>query len=376
MKALLLAHKKKIFLTLGGVFLSLILVAIFWPEKALVETSMVSYQDVKKTVSVAGTIESENRVDLRFGTSGTLTNIYAKSGESYKKGDLLFALDTRKVDADLARAQANLASAQAEYDLMMAGPSPEEMKISELQIQEAKARYESAKTNVENTQLQNAEEARRARLNVQQASLDLKKAEEDLRLNSLQDNNTLNQDKLGLEESLESSKAEMQALLYDIRDSLRDIDALLGRDEEPLNELFPDLISQAPGLTEQDLLLGYLEAKQSRQQLDTAYTTLLKDWRLTGVLAWMFEAKTLAETSFNLMDLALVTLDAMDVPDAAISADIASLRATLLTDRSALQVNYKLLLSRIEELQNYQLGTVSLSVMRIRSGSLISREKA
>ena len=69
-----------------------------------------------KEVSVAGKVVSSKNVDLSFETGGTVNAVYKDVGNRVNKGDIIVALDTSEIQANLARAQADLSAEQAKLE--------------------------------------------------------------------------------------------------------------------------------------------------------------------------------------------------------------------------------------------------------------------
>lgn len=65
-------------------------------------------RDVIEWAEYTGQFEAVEYVELRARVSGYLTEIHFKDGQTVAKGDLLFVIDPRPFEADLAQAQANL----------------------------------------------------------------------------------------------------------------------------------------------------------------------------------------------------------------------------------------------------------------------------
>jgi multidrug efflux system membrane fusion protein len=61
----------------------------------------------------SGKLEAVDRVEIRPLVGGTLTAVHFKDGSLVKKGDPLFTIDPRPYAAEVARAQAQLAAAEA-----------------------------------------------------------------------------------------------------------------------------------------------------------------------------------------------------------------------------------------------------------------------
>lgn len=79
-----------------------------------VVTYEVQRQDVTDTITLAGTIDVDNRVELGFATAGRVSNIYIEEGESVRKGQVIAQIDQNQVQASLIQAQANQAVTRAD----------------------------------------------------------------------------------------------------------------------------------------------------------------------------------------------------------------------------------------------------------------------
>ena len=73
---------------------------------ALVTLATAQKQDVPVTVQVNGSVVSLNSVDLRPQVTNTVRAVHVKEGEFVKAGQLLFTLDDRPDQANLAKAKA------------------------------------------------------------------------------------------------------------------------------------------------------------------------------------------------------------------------------------------------------------------------------
>jgi membrane fusion protein PltH len=80
--------------------------------------------------------------DLAFDASERITAINVEEGDRVTRGEVLATLDTRHIDAQLAAAQAAVASQQAALDKLIAGNRPEE-------IAEARANLDAARSDAE-----------------------------------------------------------------------------------------------------------------------------------------------------------------------------------------------------------------------------------
>jgi multidrug efflux system membrane fusion protein len=73
-----------------------------------VVVTTVTQKDVPIEIQVVGNIEAYSNVSIRPQISGQLTSVHFNEGEFVKKGDLLFTIDPRPYEAQLAQLEANL----------------------------------------------------------------------------------------------------------------------------------------------------------------------------------------------------------------------------------------------------------------------------
>ena len=69
-------------------------------------------RDVTATVSTSGTVASSTWSRANFTTSGTVTKIYVKLGQTVTKGQKLARIDATSADEQLTTAQDNLTAAR------------------------------------------------------------------------------------------------------------------------------------------------------------------------------------------------------------------------------------------------------------------------
>lgn len=78
-----------------------------------VDVAEVLQRNVTEWKHYSGHLEAVEHVDVRPQVSGMLTAVHFKDGSLVRKGDLLFTIDPRPFEAELARTQAQLVGAQA-----------------------------------------------------------------------------------------------------------------------------------------------------------------------------------------------------------------------------------------------------------------------
>jgi HlyD family secretion protein len=79
------------------------------------------------------------QADLRFEARGAVAEILVAEGETVTKNTPLARLDSRELALNVAQAEAQLAQAQANYDDLVAGATPEEIAQAEAQLTQAQA---------------------------------------------------------------------------------------------------------------------------------------------------------------------------------------------------------------------------------------------
>jgi membrane fusion protein, multidrug efflux system len=82
-------------------------------EVVPVETAQVTQQDVPLQIKAIGNVEALSTVAVHSQVEGTLLRVGFAPGQEVKKGDLLFAIDSRPLQAALSQAEANLLKSMA-----------------------------------------------------------------------------------------------------------------------------------------------------------------------------------------------------------------------------------------------------------------------
>jgi multidrug efflux system membrane fusion protein len=74
-----------------------------------VAVAKVEQKTVPLEIQAIGTVEASSVVSVKAQVGGELQRVHVKEGQDVKKGDLLFTIDPRLIEAAVAQAQANLA---------------------------------------------------------------------------------------------------------------------------------------------------------------------------------------------------------------------------------------------------------------------------
>jgi HlyD family secretion protein len=101
----------------------------------------VERADLAVTVSSNGTVEPEQLVNISPKTTGIMTQLLVKEGDSVSQGQVIAYMDDSNLQGQMTQAQGQLAKAKADLAKMRAGNRVEE-------IGQAQARLESAKADL------------------------------------------------------------------------------------------------------------------------------------------------------------------------------------------------------------------------------------
>ncbi|MBZ5535107.1 MAG: efflux RND transporter periplasmic adaptor subunit [Acidobacteriia bacterium] len=84
------------------------------------------------------------RADVRAEVPGTIEQIYFDEGQTVHKGDVIARLADYKYSGEKAKTSADISEAQARLQLMVAGPSKEEIALAQSQVDRAEASIKKA----------------------------------------------------------------------------------------------------------------------------------------------------------------------------------------------------------------------------------------
>ncbi|WP_336038552.1 efflux RND transporter periplasmic adaptor subunit [Acinetobacter calcoaceticus] len=141
-------------------------------QAATVDISNVISKTITDWQEYSGRLEAIDQVNIRPQVSGKLIAVHFKDGSLVRKGDLLFTIDPRPFEAELNRAKAQLASAEAQVTytatnlsriqrlIQSNAVSRQELDLAEndarsasANLQAARAAVQSARLNLEYTRI-------------------------------------------------------------------------------------------------------------------------------------------------------------------------------------------------------------------------------
>lgn len=98
------------------------------PTEGLVVEKVVK-GTVSQEISETGSVKATQDISLGFRSIGKIAKIDVAVGDSVKKGDILAELDSSQTSAQLQSAKAALDSATTQYNKLINGLTPEDLKI-------------------------------------------------------------------------------------------------------------------------------------------------------------------------------------------------------------------------------------------------------
>ncbi|MFP2237975.1 secretion protein HlyD [Pseudescherichia vulneris] len=111
---------------------------------AAIAGGAIWYQSRKDTgLTLYGNVDIRT-VNMSFRVGGRLQALQVDEGDAVKKGQTLGEIDHAPYQNALMQAEANVAAAQAKYDLLLAGYRDEEIAQTEAAVRQAKAAYDYA----------------------------------------------------------------------------------------------------------------------------------------------------------------------------------------------------------------------------------------
>ena len=192
--------------------------------KITYETVPVERGILTQTVEVTGAIRPAARIDLAFEAGGTLKNVMVKVGDNVKKGDVLAELVDKDLSFSYRRAEAALAMAQANLKARLAGESDESIRVSAAQLEQAKAAYDKAVSDLAATKIQVQNDLNSAMIALNTAKNNLDNA------GPISDQALIN--------AVETSRLTLKNALGPMNTALVDGDAIVGVDDTATNQLY------------------------------------------------------------------------------------------------------------------------------------------
>jgi len=148
-------YKKYRYIALGAILVMVILATLFaWLSRPEidVDTVVANRGQLLQQVSVTGSVEPAQSVNLSFEISGRVSEIFAQVGDRVEAGQKLITLASNDIYAQLRQAQAGVQAAQAQLLNYQAALEAQQTKLEELKKGARQEQINISQTNVSNAE--------------------------------------------------------------------------------------------------------------------------------------------------------------------------------------------------------------------------------
>lgn len=111
-----------------------------------VAVAAATRRTLARSVSLSAPVEPVRRIGVNSQMTGTVLRVEVQEGDRVRTGDLMAQLDTREVEAQLERARATLANAEAAY--RRATEMHDRSIITDAEYEQARATYATGRSDV------------------------------------------------------------------------------------------------------------------------------------------------------------------------------------------------------------------------------------
>ncbi|HUD02457.1 MAG TPA: efflux RND transporter periplasmic adaptor subunit [Candidatus Paceibacterota bacterium] len=148
--------KKYIYIGAGAVvILAIVGYYAFASHAPRYATAAVVRGSITQEASASGNVEAPTTIDLQFQNSGRLVSLGVDTGAKVSAGEVLARQDTSILSAQLAQAEAAVATQQANLASLLQGTRPEQLAVQETQVTNDQSALAQANQSVINA-IQNA----------------------------------------------------------------------------------------------------------------------------------------------------------------------------------------------------------------------------
>jgi len=119
-------------------------------EKISYITDAVTKTTISSSVTGTGQISELKSMDLQSSGSGKIIDLKIKAGDQVKADQVLATIDQKDNLNSIKKAKANLISAQANYQEVLAGSTSSELKNAQNSVNQAQTSYNNAVISLEN----------------------------------------------------------------------------------------------------------------------------------------------------------------------------------------------------------------------------------
>jgi HlyD family secretion protein len=122
------------------------------PKKPTYVTQPAVRGDITQTVEAVGTVISDRNLNLQFPSTGIVSSVYVKEGDRVSAGEVLAQLTAGNLAANVQSARGQVQAAQANLDALLQGSRPEDVAVTQADVQNKQASLEAAQKSLVATQ--------------------------------------------------------------------------------------------------------------------------------------------------------------------------------------------------------------------------------
>ncbi len=298
---------------------------------------------VSASVKATGQLEPNRTVSLAFQSDGKVAAIYVKEGDKVNLGAKLAMLDTTDLQIDVNKAQialnkakadlettmtkatsdqiasyrAALASAQAAYNVLVAGPSKDQVTSAGASLRQAEVALQKAQSDYDKVSWKSGASATTESVALQDATLTYQKALADYNVAQKPPTN----------DEVEAAKAKIASAQYDLNNALRgSTDAQIAVSQASVDSAQIDL-ETAQRAIERALLTAPFTATVTAINVDVGAFPLTQNSVMEladlGILYANVSVDEIDRPSVKVGQAAIVTLDAL--PDTPLNGTVTSI---------------------------------------------------
>jgi RND family efflux transporter MFP subunit len=280
------------------------------PTPISYQTEAVASGDIEQIISVNGTVGSDNKIQLRFQKTGKVEQIKTSVGQKVKKGDVLAVIDSDMLALSVQNAKSAYDMAVADLNVRYAGPTEQEIKISEKNIEEARIILEGSLMKPEDTAASNEEKIKKAELDLEKSQLALENAQSQYDIAVSSGNTTGTKSTKALVDLYENANTEISASLDTLTNAITNADSVMGMSTKGLNIQYAGLLSAKNPTFKVQAENFFPQANFLTEQAKASYAQIekpLKDEETTKLLLSNVEsallmAKNLSDSVANSLD--------------------------------------------------------------------------
>lgn len=230
---------KKRYILIAIVLIAVVLgLAFFSRRKSPTDkyvTAAAERGDLHQIVSATGAIIPPTEIDLNSMIAGKIAEMNVQIGDAVKKDEVLAKLDGKDLEIKLKEAEANLAAARADLNRLLVGAKDEDVAVSAVNVEKAKADYNNALKTLDNIKDQAAQDIKAADDNVknvqEKTAKDIEVADESVRLYEDSLDNTKTAKSQAIENAKETAITDIETKMFVAEASLNVVYDILNDDD-------------------------------------------------------------------------------------------------------------------------------------------------